>query len=280
MSDITDRYLDEIGSVPLLSHEEVVELSRSVRAGEAAQEQIEAGEATAALRTAAREGADALDRIMRANLRLVVSLAKRYPVPPGMEFLDLVQEGNLGLRNAAAKYDGDKGFKFSTYAAFWIRQAVSRAIDQKATLIHIPEKQMIKLRQAIRDAGALDQLDAERAHVQRVSRVISLDAPRSVEDATDSFALIDRIASNDIGPEDSTVRSVEAGQLHKALDVLSERQLQAVCLRFGLSDGVKRTYPEVASQLSLTCEGARRLVNHSLKKVREHLTDERELQMA
>ena len=133
MTDSVGQYLNEIGLVPLLTAQEERELSQVVEAGTKARAAIEAGEDTAENRRLARKGAEAKDRFIRANLRLVVSVARRYPLPPAMELLDLVQEGNLGLEHAVDKFDWRKGFKFSTYATFWIRQAIGRALDQKAS---------------------------------------------------------------------------------------------------------------------------------------------------
>ena len=140
MSDSVGQYLNEIGLVPLLTAMEERELSQVIEKGRAAAERLDNGERSIELRRAKRDAAAAKDRFIRANLRLVVSIARRYPMPPGMELLDLIQEGNLGLEHAVDKFDWRKGFKFSTYATFWIRQAIGRALDQKASLVRLPSE--------------------------------------------------------------------------------------------------------------------------------------------
>ena len=138
MSDSVGQYLNEIGLVPLLTAQEERDLSKIIERGAEARAKMEDGETGRDLGRSIREAAAAKDRFIRANLRLVVSVARRYPLPPGMELLDLIQEGNLGLEHAVDKFDWRKGFKFSTYATFWIRQAIGRALDQKASLVRLP----------------------------------------------------------------------------------------------------------------------------------------------
>src|SRR6476620_6109140 len=196
MSDSVGLYLNEIGAVPLLNAEEERELSQTIERGVAARERIAAGENTAENRRLDRLAAQAKDRFIRANLRLVVSIARRYPLPPGMELLDLVQEGNLGLEHAVDKFDWRKGFKFSTYATFWIRQAIGRALDQKASLVRLPGDRSAALRAALRQvSGDGDELDDEHARLHRLATPPSLD--RSVGD-DDGSELIDLLA--DDGP--------------------------------------------------------------------------------
>ncbi len=131
MNDSIGLYLNDIGKVPLLTAEDERELSRVIEAGREAQEQLDAGKRSAALKAKVAAAADAKDRFIRSNLRLVVSIARRYPLPQGMDLLDLIQEGNLGLEHAVDKFDWRRGFKFSTYATFWIRQAIGRALDRR-----------------------------------------------------------------------------------------------------------------------------------------------------
>ena len=149
MNDSIGLYLNDIGKVPLLTAEDERELSRVIESGREAAEQIAAGKKGAALKMAVRAAATAKDRFIRSNLRLVVSIARRYPLPQGMDLLDLIQEGNLGLEHAVDKFDWRRGFKFSTYATFWIRQAIGRALDQKASLIRIPGDRSASLRAAL-----------------------------------------------------------------------------------------------------------------------------------
>src|SRR5690349_9848069 len=199
MSDSVGLYLNEIGLVPLLTAMEERELSQVIERGREAATRLEAGEKSRELRQAVKAAAAAKDRFIRANLRLVVSIARRYPMPPGMELLDLIQEGNLGLEHAVDKFDWRKGFKFSTYATFWIRQAIGRALDQKASLVRLPGDRSASLRAALRQvSGDGDELDEENARLYRRTTPTSLD--RTIGD-DDSNELIDLLADANPGPE-------------------------------------------------------------------------------
>jgi RNA polymerase primary sigma factor len=268
MSDSVGLYLNEIGQVPLLNAQEERELSQTIEAGRDAQARIDAGErATPALRRAIRDAAAAKDRFIRANLRLVVSVARRYPLPPSMELLDLIQEGNLGLEHAVDKFDWRKGFKFSTYATFWIRQAIGRALDQKASLIRLPGDRSASLRAALRAASAEgEELDAENAELHRLTSPTSLD--RTVGD-DDGSELMDLIADAKPGPEAIVVAREEDAMVTNLLDVLEPRARYAVEARFGLQDGRKQSYREVGDHLGVTAEAARRLVKRAVNVVRE-----------
>jgi RNA polymerase primary sigma factor len=267
MTDSVGQYLNEIGLVPLLTAAEERELSQVVEAGVTARAAIEAGDDTAENRRLARKGAEAKDRFIRANLRLVVSVARRYPLPPAMELLDLVQEGNLGLEHAVDKFDWRKGFKFSTYATFWIRQAIGRALDQKASLVRLPGDRSASLRAALRQvSGDGDELDDENARLYRLTTPTSLD--RTVGD-DDGSELIDLIADNKPGPEAMLVHNEEQALVGDLLGVLDERARHAVEQRFGLHDGRKRSYREVGEELGVTAEAARRLVKRAVTAVRE-----------
>src|SRR4051795_4984669 len=176
MTDSIGIYLNEIGKVALLTAEEERELSRAIEAGREAADKLAAGETSAALKRAVRLAAQAKDRFIRANLRLVVSIARRYPLPQGMDLGDLIQEGNLGLEHAVDKFDWRRGFKFSTYATFWIRQAIGRALDQKGSLIRIPGDRSANLRSALRQAGGdVETLDAHNAELHLLTSTASLD---------------------------------------------------------------------------------------------------------
>src|SRR5262245_35164782 len=199
MRDSVGQYLHEIGAVPLLDAAKERELSQVIEAGRAAKGQLDAGERGVALKRAVRDAAVAKDHFIRANLRLVVSIARRYPLPAGMDLLDLVQEGNLGLEHAVDKFDWRKGFKFSTYATFWIRQAIGRALDQKASLVRLPSERSAQLRAALRQvSGEGDDLDPELAHLHRLSTPTSLD--RTVGDDGDQ-ELVDLLPDAVPGPE-------------------------------------------------------------------------------
>ena len=267
MSDSVGQYLNEIGLVPLLTAEEERQLSKIIEAGAAARERIAAGETGSDLHRTVSRAAAAKDRFIRANLRLVVSIARRYPLPPGMELLDLIQEGNLGLEHAVDKFDWRKGFKFSTYATFWIRQAIGRALDQKASLIRLPGDRSASLRAALRQvSGDGDELDDEHATLHRLTTPTSLD--RTVGD-DDGNELIDLLADDNAGPETIVMARAEEDYATGLLEVLEPRARYAVEQRFGINDGRKRSYREVGDELGVTAEAARRLVKRAVSAVRE-----------
>ncbi len=267
MSDSVGMYLNEIGMVALLTAEEERELSQAIEAGQDARRRRENGETGRDIRRAIATADAAKDRFIRANLRLVVSVARRYPLPPGMELLDLVQEGNLGLEHAVDKFDWRKGFKFSTYATFWIRQAIGRALDQKASLVRLPGDRSASLRAALRQvAGDGDELDDENARLHRLTTPTSLD--RTVGD-DDSNELVDLLACQKAGPEQLLMDAEHSEWLTGLLDVLDPRARSAVEQRFGLADGQRHSYREVGENLGVTAEAARRLVKRAVGTVRD-----------
>ena len=271
MSDSVGQYLNEIGLVPLLTALEERELSQTIEKGRDAQDRLDAGERGRDLQRAVRGAANAKDRFIRSNLRLVVSVARRYPLPPGMELLDLIQEGNLGLEHAVDKFDWRKGFKFSTYATFWIRQAIGRALDQKASLVRLPGDRSASLRAALRQvSGDGDELDDEHALLHRLTTPTSLD--RTIGD-DDSNELIDLLADAHPGPEAQVMSGIEDQMITDLLSVLDNRARLAVEQRFGLNDGRKRSYREVGEELGVTAEAARRLVKRAVIAVREQVGD-------
>ncbi|MED6328266.1 MAG: sigma-70 family RNA polymerase sigma factor [Actinomycetota bacterium] len=271
MSDSVGQYLNEIGMVPLLNAQEERELSQSIAAGAAARERKENGETGRDIERAIRAAARAKDRFIRSNLRLVVSVARRYPLPPGMELLDLIQEGNLGLEHAVDKFDWRKGFKFSTYATFWIRQAIGRALDQKASLVRLPGDRSASLRAALRAvSGNGDELDEEHARLHRLTTPTSLD--RTIGD-DDSNELVDLLPDSAPGPEMQVMALAENEMATRLLDVLDNRARYAVEQRFGLTDGRKRSYREVGEELGVTAEAARRLVKRAVTTVRDRATE-------
>ena len=271
MSDSVGQYLNEIGLVPLLTAQEERELSKIIEHGAEARAKKEEGETGRDLDRAIREAAVAKDRFIRANLRLVVSVARRYPLPPGMELLDLIQEGNLGLEHAVDKFDWRKGFKFSTYATFWIRQAIGRALDQKASLVRLPGDRSASLRAALRQvSGDGDELDEEHARLHRLTTPTSLD--RTIGD-DDSNELVDLLPDAKPGPEAEVMARAEEEMVTGLLDILDPRARYAVEQRFGLHDGRKRSYREVGEELGVTAEAARRLVKRAVSSVRDHAAD-------
>ena len=268
MSDSVGQYLNEIGAVALLNAQEERELSQAIERGVDARSRKEQGERGREIDRAIREAAAAKDRFIRANLRLVVSVARRYPLPPGMELLDLIQEGNLGLEHAVDKFDWRKGFKFSTYATFWIRQSIGRALDQKASLVRLPGDRSASLRAALRQvSGDGDELDDDHARLHRLTTPTSLD--RTIGD-DDSNELIDLLPDSNPGPELEVMAKAEEEMVTGLLNILEPRAKYAVEQRFGLSDGIKRSYREVGEELGVTAEAARRLVKRAINAVREH----------
>ncbi|CAB4594220.1 unannotated protein [freshwater metagenome] len=267
MNDSIGLYLNDIGKVALLNAEDERELSKAIEAGRDAAAKIEAGERGAALRRDLRNAATAKDRFIRSNLRLVVSIARRYPLPQGMDLLDLIQEGNLGLEHAVDKFDWRRGFKFSTYATFWIRQAIGRALDQKASLIRIPGDRSASLRAALRQAsGDGETLDVGNAELHRLTTPVSLD--KTVGD--DGDATLGDLMDNGQGtPEDAVMAMVDTELLDELLGTLDDRARYAVEARFGLLDGERKSFREVGEDLGVTAEAARRLVSRAVEGLRD-----------
>jgi RNA polymerase primary sigma factor len=267
MRDSVGQYLHEIGLVPLLDAQKERELSQKIEAGREAQVRLDAGERKVELKRLVREAAKAKDHFIRANLRLVVSIARRYPLPPGMDLLDLIQEGNLGLEHAVDKFDWRKGFKFSTYATFWIRQAIGRALDQKASLVRLPSERSAQLRAALRAvSGDGDELDSELANLHRLSTPTSLD--RNIgEDGEQE--LMDLIPDSMAGPEQIVLDTLHDEMVTSLLGKLEPRARSAVEQRFGLLDGQKRSFREVGENLGVTAEAARRIVKRAVEELRE-----------
>jgi RNA polymerase primary sigma factor len=267
MNDSIGLYLNEIGKVPLLTAAEERELSRAIEAGRDANDRKARGEKGRDLHRAITAAELAKDRFIRANLRLVVSIARRYPLPQGMDLGDLIQEGNLGLEHAVDKFDWRRGFKFSTYATFWIRQAIGRALDQKASLVRLPGDRAASLRAALRAAsGDGDELDVENNRLHRLSTPVSLD--RQVGDDGDT-TLVDLLPADQTSPEDTVLARVDSQLLDDLLGSLDERARFAVEARFGLIDGQKHSFREVGEGLGVTAEAARRLVKRAVESLRD-----------
>ncbi|HSH58595.1 MAG TPA: sigma-70 family RNA polymerase sigma factor [Acidimicrobiales bacterium] len=270
MRDSVGQYLHEIGLVPLLNAAQERELSQKVEAGRNGQARLDGGDLTRAekieARRAVREAARARDYFIRANLRLVVSIARRYPLPPGMDLLDLIQEGNLGLEHAVEKFDWRKGFKFSTYATFWIRQAIGRALDQKANLVRLPSERSAQLRAALRAvSGEGDELDDELANLHRLATPTSLD--RTVGDDGEQ-ELVDLLPDSLPGPEQVVVEQMQEEMVTGLLGRLEPRARVAVEHRFGLADGQKHSFREVGEVLGVTAEAARRIVKRAVDELK------------
>ncbi len=266
MDDSTGHYLNAIGLVPLLTKEDERELAQTIEKGREAQARLDAGRRSSRLRAQVREAARAKERFIRANLRLVVSVAKKYPLPPGMELLDLIQEGNLGLDRAVDKFDWRKGFKFSTYATFWIRQSIGRALDQKANMIRLPGERAAGLRAAVRQASSGgEDLDTEHALLHRLTSLTSLNMTVGDDNGSE---LMDLQSDTGPGPEDLALTADRMETLSLLLDELDDKARLAVEMRYGLIDRQKHSYREIGEALGLTSEAIRRIIGRSLDKVR------------
>lgn len=262
IDDPVRMYLKEIGKVPLLTADEEVELAKRIQQGDK----------------------DAKRRLEEANLRLVVSIAKRY-VGRGMQFLDLIQEGNLGLIKAAEKFDYEKGFKFSTYATWWIRQAITRAIADQARTIRVPVHMVENINKLVRAKRELVQtlgreatpeelaeymdISVERVmEIQKISQEpVSLETPVGEEDDSHlgDFVQDDHMPV----PEEMATQAALKQQIAEALETLSDRERKVLELRFGLIDGKQRTLEEVGAQFNVTRERIRQIEAKALRKLRQ-----------
>jgi RNA polymerase sigma factor (sigma-70 family) len=270
VDDAIGRYLDQIGRVPLLTADEEKELARQIEAGREAAARRAAGARGRAIERAIAQGEAARDRFIRANLRLAVSIARQIARPAGLELGDLIQEANLGLEHAVEKFDWRKGFKFSTYATWWIRQAVSRAVDQQGSAIRLPADRAAELRSWLKHAGPEEPLPGELVRVLRASRVDSLDRP---PDYDSDVSLGDLVAGDAADPADEVARSDGDERVRSAVDTLDSRARTAVVRRFGLDGGEGRSYVEIGDELGITAESARRLVQRALVRLRGHLEE-------
>ena len=292
IDDPVRMYLKEIGKVPLLTADEEIELATAMTAGNAAKERLkeieESGEEITdeerkALNAECKRGERAKQKLAEANLRLVVSIAKRY-VGRGMLFLDLIQEGNLGLIKAVEKFDYTKGYKFSTYATWWIRQAITRAIADQARTIRIPVHMVETINKLVRIQRQLLQelgreptpeeigkemgLPAERVReIQKISQEpVSLETPIGEEEDSQLGDFIEDDAA--VVPPDAASFSMLQEQLSKVLDGLAERERKVISLRFGLEDGHPRTLEEVGREFGVTRERIRQIESKTLAKLR------------
>jgi len=293
--DPVRMYLKEIGKVPLLTAEQEVRLAQRLEAGVFAQHRLDteanlSRETIAGLQAVVTDGELAKRHLIEANLRLVVSIAKRY-VNRGMALLDLVQEGNLGLMRAVEKFDYSKGFKFSTYATWWIRQAITRAIADQARTIRIPvhmvetmnkvlriQRQMLQelgREPTVEEVAAKVDLSPDRVRdIQRIAlEPLSLETPVGEED--DSF-LGDFVADeNSIAPDSAAERERLKDEIETALLELNPREQQVMRLRFGLDDGQIRTLEEVGREFGVTRERIRQIESKTLAKLRHPTRSQR-----
>ncbi|TSC78908.1 MAG: sigma-70 family RNA polymerase sigma factor [Candidatus Peregrinibacteria bacterium Gr01-1014_25] len=262
-NDSVRMYLSEIGRVPLIDAKKEVELARRIRKGDAAAKQ----------------------QLAEANLRLVVSIAKKY-IGRGLSFLDLIQEGNIGLFRAVEKFDPERGFKFSTYATWWIRQAITRAIADQARTIRIPVHMVETInklthtqRRLVQELGrepTLEELAVEMEmdikkvqHIQKISQdIVSLEAPvGSEEDSKLGDFIEDEEAVN---PFEATNRQLRKENVHAMLDFLTPRERKIIEMRFGLRDGIGHTLEEVGQEFGVTRERIRQIEAKVLQKMRDH----------
>ena len=308
--DPVRMYLKEIGKVPLLTAAEEIDLAMKIEAGVAAGEQLEAYDKAERDLKMAEEtgrdievdksvildrrerrrlsrieqvGLDAKQQLIEANLRLVVSIAKRY-VGRGMLFLDLIQEGNLGLIRAVEKFDYTKGFKFSTYATWWIRQAITRAIADQARTIRIPVHMVETINKLVRiqrtllqdlgrdptpeEIGAEMGMSAERVReIQKISQEpVSLETPIGEEEDSQLGDFIEDAGA--VAPPEAASDSMLREQLEQVLDGLADRERKVIKLRFGLEDGHPRTLEEVGREFGVTRERIRQIESKTLAKLR------------
>jgi len=287
--DLVRIYLREIGRVPLLTAHDEVELAKAIEAGLFAEEKIHdgaparwRGAQTAELMLIAADGIAAKQRLIEANLRLVVSIAKRY-IGRGLVFLDLIQEGNLGLIRAVEKFDYTKGYKFSTYATWWIRQAITRAIADQARTIRIPVhmvetiNKMARIQRQLHQDLGREATPAEIAaemgvHQDRVAEIqriaqepVSLQSPIGEEDSDLGDFIEDADA---VVPMEAAAFIMLQDQLDRVLDNLSIREQRIIQLRFGLTDGHPRTLEEVGREFGVTRERIRQIESKTLAKLR------------
>ncbi len=287
-ADPVKDYLKQIGKVPLLNAEMEVELAKRIEAGLFSEEKLGKGgkispKMTEELEWISEDGRRAKNHLLEANLRLVVSLAKRY-TGRGMLFLDLIQEGNLGLIRAVEKFDYTKGYKFSTYATWWIRQAITRAMADQARTIRIPVHMVEVInklarvqRQMLQDLGReptpeelakeLDMTPEKVVEVQKYGREpISLHTPLGEDGDSEFGDLIED--SEAIVPADAVSFTLLQEQLHAVLDTLSEREAGVVSMRFGLTDGQPKTLDEIGKVYGVTRERIRQIESKTMSKLR------------
>ena len=293
--DPVRMYLKEIGKVPLLTGPQEVTLAQRIEAGVHATERLEthpdlSGEELTSLAAVVTDGGMAKKQLTEANLRLVVSIAKRY-VGRGMALLDLVQEGNLGLIRAVEKFDYTKGFKFSTYATWWIRQAITRAIADQARTIRIPvhmvetmnkvlrtQRQMLQelgREPSVEEVAAKVELTPDRVRdIQRISlEPVSLETPVGEEDDSSLGDFVEDPTA--IAPATAAARALLTEAIEEALEELNDRERAVVRLRFGLDDGQVRTLEEVSKEFGVTRERIRQIESKTLAKLRHPTRSQR-----
>jgi RNA polymerase primary sigma factor len=299
VTDALTHYLNEVGRHDLLTAADEAQLAQAMEAGERAARRVDYGKVhdpdqLAELRRLVEYGRKAKDRFISANLRLVVANARRYAGPDGLDLLDLIQEGNLGLMRAVEKFDWRKGFKFSTYATWWIRQAISRAIAAQSRTVRIPvhlheilptvHAAFTVLRATLGREPTLAEMATETgispgrvAEALEVADTLSLDRPVGEDGALLGDFILDADAPD---PEEEAFRDETGRALTAALAVLPRKQAQIVADRFGLVDGRSRPLSEIARELGITPERVRQIVNEALARLREEAALQDDQQVA
>lgn len=269
-SNTLNLYLNDIGNHDLLTKAEEAELAEKIRLGKEASAKMEAGEyrdlqELKKLERLTKKGLRAKEHFILSNLRLVVSVAKKYPVPNSLSLEDLIQEGNIGLEHAVEKFDGRKGFKFSTYGTFWIRQAINRLIDQHSNLIRIPADTHSALRRQLREADVTSpELSQEMRRINALTRVASLDVPIDTDGSKDLHTVV---ASLDPTPDDLVNEWHNQELVTRALNKMKPKVREMVRYRFGLDDGIEKTFREIGDLVGVSAESARRAVSKALASI-------------
>jgi len=285
--DAVGLYLKEMGSVPLLSLEEEVALAKAVRRGREAEQDLQRASLTpeerVRLEHRIEQAHQARTHLIKANTRLVVSIAKKY-VGRGVPFLDLIQEGNLGLMKTVEKFDHTRGYRFSTYATWWIRQSITRAIADQGRTIRVPVHMADQIRRLYKAAYRLEQEHGRRPSPEEIAQDMGIDADRvqwmlkvsshpvslaepvgeDQESELEAFIEDDSTPS----PEESAHQSQLRAQMHKVLDTLSPREACILRLRFGLQDGRSHTLEQVGLKFGLTRERIRQIEKQALRRLR------------
>jgi RNA polymerase primary sigma factor len=285
VEDAIQLYLREIGQVALLTAEQEVSLAQRIERGKAAQEQLDSGDGAdrVALEALIADGKLARQELIQANLRLVVSVAKKY-IGHQLSFLDLVQEGNLGLMRAVEKFDWRKGNRFSTYATWWIRQAVSRSLAEHGRLIRLPvhlgemivqvKRTMHQLEQSLERPATPEELaDALGISVRKVKRLLTAAiTPVSLEQPVgpDGDTFIGEMLADERedGPMELATQNLLYRDIHAALHALPERERKVLALRYGLEDGKRRTLEEVGAAFGITRERTRQIEADAMRRLR------------
>lgn len=277
--DTVSQYLHEIGKTKLLTAQEERDLSKILETGKNAEETLARYENEEIFLSETQidefekqisAGKKAKEKFLAANLRLVVSIAKKYPVPSTMEMLDLIQEGNLGLSHAIDMFDWRKGFKFSTYATFWIRQTIGRSIDQKGNIIALPQDKSLRLRRNLRETGMDGTgLDKEDKNLNVLRNPASLDMV-----VGEDIELGDLYADENSITDDTVLNATTASMLFSAMhEVLDEEDISIIELRSGLLDGVRHSYRAIGDIKNISGERVRRVVVRSLKTLRSKIPE-------